>query len=40
MGMQEKKIKKHYKEVQEDGGGIGLGDNFLPQKLIKRTFKC
>ena len=25
---------------QEDGGGIGRGDQFLPNKFITRTFKC
>ena len=24
----------------EEGGGIGRGDHFLPQKFIKRTFQC
>ena len=25
---------------QEDGGGIGWGDHFLPYKFIERTFEC
>ena len=23
----------------QDGGGVGLGEHFLPRKFIKRTFK-
>ena len=27
-------------QVEEDGGGVGWGDHFLPQKFIERTFEC
>ena len=26
--------------IPEDGGGIGLGDHFLPHKFIEKTFEC
>ena len=32
-------ILKSREGVFEDGGGIGWGDHFLPNKFIKRTFK-
>ena len=28
------------KKKKQDGRGIGQGDHFLPDKCIKRTFKC
>ena len=33
------KIKKT-KEVMEDGGGIGRGDHFVPDKFMKRSLEC
>ena len=33
------KIKKT-KEVMEDGGGIGWGDHFVPDKFMKRSLEC
>ena len=35
----EKKEVK-WERRSQDGGGIGPGDHFLPDKFIKRTFKC
>ena len=31
-------IKINFKNIMEDGGGIGQEDHFLPNKFIKRTF--
>ena len=40
IAVERREVKARERSVSEEGGEIGMGDHFLPHKIIKRSFEC